>query len=61
MTEFPPRRIMDFFEEAGCPLKTERGTRVFPVSDKAQSILETLQKEMRKKLHRKKHFPVKKP
>ncbi len=48
MTEFPPRRIMDFFEEAGCSLKTERGTRVFPVSDKAQSILETLQKEMRR-------------
>ena len=48
MTEFPPRRIMDFFEDAGCPLKTERGTRVFPVSDKSQSVLDALQKEMRK-------------
>ena len=48
MTEFPPRRIMDFFEDAGCPLKTERGTRVFPVSDKSQSVLDALHKEMRK-------------
>ena len=47
MTEFPPKRIMDFFEAAGCPLKTERGNRVFPVSDRAQSVLDALQKEMR--------------
>ena len=33
----PPQRIMDYFESHGCPLKTERGNRVFPVSDKAQS------------------------
>ena len=48
MTEFPPKRIMDFFEAAGCPLKTERGNRVFPVSDRAQSVLDALQKEMRR-------------
>ena len=48
MTEYPPKRIIEFFEKAGCPLKTERGNRVFPVSDKSQSILETLQKEMRR-------------
>ena len=48
MTEFPPKRIMDFFEEAGCPLKTERGNRVFPVSDHSQSVLDALQKEMRR-------------
>ena len=47
MAEFPPKRIMDFFEGAACPLKTERGNRVFPVSDRAQSILEALQKQMR--------------
>ena len=47
MAEFPPKRIMEFFEAAGCPLKTERGNRVFPVSDRAQSILEALQKQMR--------------
>ena len=48
MTEFPPKRIMDFFEDAGCALKTERGNRVFPVSDRSQSVLEALQNEMRR-------------
>ena len=48
MTEFPPKRIMEFLENAGCDLKTERGNRVFPVSDKSQSVLEALQKEMRR-------------
>ena len=48
MTEFPPKRIMEFFENTGCELKTERGNRVFPVSDKSQSVLEALQKEMRR-------------
>ena len=44
---FPPERILAFFEENGCPLKTERGNRVFPVSDRSQSVLETLQRAMR--------------
>ena len=48
MTEYPPKRIMDFLENAGCALKTERGNRVFPVSDRSQSVLEALQKEMRR-------------
>ena len=47
LTAFPPEKTMAFFEEKGCQLKTERGNRVFPVSDKAQSILECLQKELR--------------
>ena len=48
MNSFPPEKIIAFFEENGCPLKTERGNRVFPVSDRSQSILDTLQKVMRK-------------
>ena len=48
MTECPPRRIMDFLESAGCALKTERGNRVFPVSDRSQSVLEALQNELRR-------------
>ncbi len=48
MTAFPPEKIMTFFEENGCPLKTERGNRVFPVSDKSVSILETLQRVLKK-------------
>ena len=47
LTEFPPKRIMDFLERAGCELKTERGNRVFPVSDKAQSVLDALKEELR--------------
>ena len=43
----PPQRIMDYFESHGCPLKTERGYRVFPVSDKAQSVLDCLRGALR--------------
>ena len=49
MTAFPPEKIMNFFETNGCALKTERGNRVFPISDRSQSILECLQKELRRK------------
>lgn len=47
MDAFPPQRIMDFFNENHCPLKVERGNRVFPVSDKAVSVLDCLKKQMR--------------
>ncbi len=39
--------VMAFFEGLGCPLKTERGERVFPVSDRSQSVLEALQKGLK--------------
>lgn len=48
MDAFPPERIMAFFEQNGCPLKTERGNRVFPVSDKSQSILDCLRNQLRR-------------
>ena len=48
MAAFPPRATMKFFEDLGCPLKTERGNRVFPVSDKAMSVLNCLQDELRR-------------
>ncbi len=44
----PPEKVMSFFEDNGCPLKIERGNRVFPVSDRSQSVLECLQKQLRK-------------
>ena len=47
MTAFPPERIKEFFEKNNCPLKTERGNRVFPVTDRSHSILECLQNKMR--------------
>ena len=48
MDAFPPERTKAFFEEKGCSLKTERGNRVFPVSDRSQSVLEALQRAMRR-------------
>ena len=44
----PPAKVMEFFESRGCPLKTERGNRVFPVTDKSRSILDCLQNELRR-------------
>ena len=41
-----PQDVMAFFEEAGVPLKTERGRRVFPQSDKAADIVGALQRKM---------------
>ena len=38
----PPEDVKQFFEAFGCPLKTERGNRVFPVSDRSTSVLEAL-------------------
>ena len=48
MAACPPERVKRFFVESGCPLKTERGNRVFPVSDRSASILDALQKELRR-------------
>ena len=48
MAAYPPEKIMAFFEKSGCPLKTERGNRVFPVSDKAASILDCLKDQLRR-------------
>lgn len=48
MTKFPPSETMAFFEGLGVPLKTERGKRVFPVSDKAGDIVAALEKELRR-------------
>ncbi|MDE6762098.1 MAG: NAD(P)/FAD-dependent oxidoreductase [Oscillospiraceae bacterium] len=39
---------MDFFEGLGVPLKTERGNRVFPVSDKAGDIVSALERICKK-------------
>lgn len=40
--------VIRFFTEAGCPVKEERGGRVFPVSDKAVSVMAALQQQMKK-------------
>ena len=46
MAAFPPQKIMDYFNDHGCVLKTERGNRVFPVTDKSCSVLDCLKNEL---------------
>lgn len=43
---FDNRAMMDFLEEYGCPVKTERGGRVFPVSDHASDVTGALQRAL---------------
>lgn len=38
--------VMNFFEEAGCRLKTERGDRVFPVSDHSSDVIAALNRRL---------------
>lgn len=44
MNALPPSSVMSLFEELGVPLKTERGKRVYPASDKAIDIVNALKK-----------------
>lgn len=43
-SRFSPGDTMDFFEGLGIPLKTERGNRVFPQSDRAGDIADALER-----------------
>ena len=45
---FGPQDVMNFFEEAGVPLKIERGNRVFPQSDHSSDIIRALERELKK-------------
>ena len=47
MAAFPPEKAKQFFEDAGCTLKTERGNRVFPTTDRSQTVLDALQRELK--------------
>ena len=47
MAAFPPKAIMEFLEHNGCELKTERGNRVFPQSDKSVTVLDCLRRVLR--------------
>ncbi|MBE6930809.1 MAG: NAD(P)/FAD-dependent oxidoreductase [Clostridia bacterium] len=48
VSRFTPQDVMAFFEGLGVPLKTERGSRVFPVSDRAYDIADALVREARR-------------
>ncbi|MBQ3017261.1 MAG: NAD(P)/FAD-dependent oxidoreductase [Clostridia bacterium] len=41
---FSPERTIEFFEELGVELKTERGNRVFPADDKAKTIVDAMKR-----------------
>lgn len=40
--------MMALLEECGCPLKIERGNRVFPVSDKSSDVIFALERKLRR-------------
>lgn len=42
INNFNSADVMDFFESLGLRLKTERGNRVFPISDRAVDVVDTL-------------------
>lgn len=44
---FDNRAAMDFFEKAGCPVKVERGERVFPVSDHSSDVIAALTRKLK--------------
>ena len=48
-SSFDTYDTMDFFERAGVPLKTERGNRVFPVSDRAEDIVIAFEKAIKER------------
>lgn len=48
LNAFSPNDTMEFFESNGLKLRTERGNRVFPNSDKASDVIKTLEKTMQR-------------
>lgn len=46
LNSFSPSDTIDFFTENGLPLRTERGNRVFPQSDKSSDVIKVLTKTM---------------
>lgn len=46
---FDNQALMDMIEKAGCPLKTERGERIFPVSDHSSDIIKAFERILSEK------------
>lgn len=42
------QNVIDYFEDAGVPVKIERGNRVFPISDHSSDVIRALEREMKK-------------
>lgn len=47
--DFDNRNVMELIEQAGCPLKVERGERVFPVSDHSSDIIGALRRKLNRR------------
>lgn len=47
LSKCSPADVMEFFEGLGVPLKTERGQRVFPVSDRAGDVVSALERRLK--------------
>ena len=48
LNQFSPQDTMEFFEENGLKLRTERGNRVFPDSDKSSDVIKILERTMQR-------------
>lgn len=46
--DYTNQNVIDFFEDAGVPVKIERGNRVFPISDHSSDVIRALEREMKK-------------
>lgn len=46
---FDNQALMEWLRSAGCPLKVERGDRVFPVSDHSSDVIAAFQRELKKR------------
>ena len=49
INKFPPQEVMEFCQSRGLPLKTERGNRVFPASDKSSDVIKLFATELSRK------------
>lgn len=47
LSKCSPADVMEYFEGLGVPLKTERGQRVFPVSDRAGDVVSALERRLK--------------
>lgn len=47
--QFDNKAVMNLLEKSGCPLKIERGDRVFPVSDHSSDVIAAFQRELKKR------------
>lgn len=45
---FTNEQMMEWMEQWGCPVKVERGNRVFPLSDKSSDVIRAMERELRR-------------